>query len=507
MPAGALNTGLRLTTLALLLSACSPLEPGAARSPTPSTSSATEVKEPALDLNGKREYVAQRSGKKLGEALLEFVQQPDGSVHESNHLVMEINTQDGLQRFVTDREVEYGPDLQELHSLSIDRERETETRLEITTTGRTIVVHSTEPGRDERRTLTAPEGLSSELAVFHALRREALRGKALPLERSYLQLDEEARDFEPARYRLLERTTLRGPEGEIQAWRFESFDESDDRATRGLVDDRGLPLELDLDGITIALRGTKAAETNGLLEVSSDIPVEGKLARSNKERSVSLVVDGAESHPKALIVDTPYQRVTRNGNTYSLVLSARRPTLKTAPSLPLSTLPDELKRYLAPNANSQSDATEIVVLADKIVGKQKDSRKAARAIAEWVFRNLQKADGVRGQASALETLAAMRGDCTEHSALVVALARASGIPARVASGIVLVPADKPGDKPGAGYHAWPELWLGEWVVMDAALGVFDTGSDYIFFEYDEPGEADSNALMMLAGKTKIVLPK
>jgi hypothetical protein len=43
--------------------------------------------------------------------------------------------------------------------------------------------------------------------------------------------------------------------------------------------------------------------------------------------------------------------------------------------------------------------------------------------------------------------------------------------------------------------------------MDAALGVFDTGSDYIFFEYDEPGEADSNALMMLAGKTKIVLPK
>ena len=503
MPVGALNTGLRLSAFALLLLACTPLEPSAARSPTPSTSAAPEAKEPALDLNGRREYVAQSNGKKLGEALLEFAQQPDGSLLETNHLVMEINTQDGLQRFITDREVEYGPDLQERHSLSVDREKETETRLEVTTTGRTIIVHSTDPGRDERRTLTAPEGLSSELAVFHALRREALRGKALPLERSYLQLDEEARDFEPARYRLVERTTIRGPEGEIQAWRFESFDEGDDRATRGLVDDRGLPLELDLDGITIALRGTKAAETNGLLEVSSDIPVEGKLARSTKERSVSLVVDGGESHAKPLIGDTPYQRVTRNGNTYSLLLSARRPTLKTAPSLPLTALPADLQRYLASNANSQSDAPEIVELAAKVVGKQKDSRKAARAIAEWVYRNLQKADGVRGQASALETLAAMRGDCTEHSALVVALARASGIPARVASGIVLVP----GEKPGAGYHAWPELWLGEWVVMDAALGVFDTGSDYIFFEYDEPGEADSNALMKLAGKTKIVTTK
>jgi transglutaminase-like putative cysteine protease len=117
-----------------------------------------------------------------------------------------------------------------------------------------------------------------------------------------------------------------------------------------------------------------------------------------------------------------------------------------------------------------------------------------------VFQKLDKRDGARGAASAVETLKAKAGDCTEHTALTVALARAAGIPARAAGGIVLIP----GPKSQAGYHAWPELWLGEWVVMDPALGELDTGPRYILLGYDEPGEARGEAkLVRLLGRAAI----
>jgi transglutaminase-like putative cysteine protease len=66
--------------------------------------------------------------------------------------------------------------------------------------------------------------------------------------------------------------------------------------------------------------------------------------------------------------------------------------------------------------------------------------------------------------SAREVLRTMRGDCNEHAVLLAALARAAGIPARVAAGAVYL-------DDGFYYHAWTELWLdGRWISADP---VFD----------------------------------
>ncbi|BFT29584.1 hypothetical protein D210916BOD24_07600 [Alteromonas sp. D210916BOD_24] len=59
------------------------------------------------------------------------------------------------------------------------------------------------------------------------------------------------------------------------------------------------------------------------------------------------------------------------------------------------------------------------------------------------------------------------GDCTEFAVLVVALARALGLPARVIMGTVIVEGD---DSIEAYGHAWGEVWRGEkWHRVDAAL--------------------------------------
>jgi transglutaminase-like putative cysteine protease len=71
-------------------------------------------------------------------------------------------------------------------------------------------------------------------------------------------------------------------------------------------------------------------------------------------------------------------------------------------------------------------------------------------------------------------LRAGKGDCNEHTALFVSLARAVGIPSRIAAGLVYHPALGQ----AYFYHAWPEVRLGAddasgqagWVPVDPTFG-------------------------------------
>jgi transglutaminase-like putative cysteine protease len=70
------------------------------------------------------------------------------------------------------------------------------------------------------------------------------------------------------------------------------------------------------------------------------------------------------------------------------------------------------------------------------------------------------------------------GDCNEHTALYVAMARAAGIPARIAVGLVFVH--------GAFYyHAWPEVYVdrttssGLWLPVDPTLNQFPADATHI----------------------------
>ncbi len=80
-----------------------------------------------------------------------------------------------------------------------------------------------------------------------------------------------------------------------------------------------------------------------------------------------------------------------------------------------------------------------------------------------------------GYASASETLHSREGDCTEHALLLAALARASGIPARVATGLVYTDQNA-GQRDVFIPHAWVQAWVdGQWRGYDAALNGMDSG--------------------------------
>jgi hypothetical protein len=127
----------------------------------------------------------------------------------------------------------------------------------------------------------------------------------------------------------------------------------------------------------------------------------------------------------------------------------------------------------------QSDDPRIVERARAIVANERDPERQAVLLHDWVFAYIDK-ESVLGLPSALEVLERRRGDCNEHTVLYVALARAVGLPSRVAIGLVWSD-----ENAGFFYHAWPEVLIGNgWRRLDPTL--------------DQP-EADATHLKLLNG--------
>jgi transglutaminase-like putative cysteine protease len=127
------------------------------------------------------------------------------------------------------------------------------------------------------------------------------------------------------------------------------------------------------------------------------------------------------------------------------------------------------------------------------VADERDSLIAAELINQWVFDNINKKITF-SLPSAVEVLETREGDCNEHTTLFVALARAIGIPAKIAIGLVY-------HEGSFYYHAWPEVFVGEWVAMDPTLGQLRADATHIRLL---EGELDQQAKLMQAiGKIKI----
>jgi transglutaminase-like putative cysteine protease len=110
------------------------------------------------------------------------------------------------------------------------------------------------------------------------------------------------------------------------------------------------------------------------------------------------------------------------------------------------------------------DNNAIRTLATEITGGATTDADKARALYEWVYVNIRKIPTLSVPA-ALDVLRTREGDCNEHTVLFTALSRATGLPCRIAIGLTY--SETLG---GFGYHAWPEVWLGQWVPMDPTLG-------------------------------------
>lgn len=130
----------------------------------------------------------------------------------------------------------------------------------------------------------------------------------------------------------------------------------------------------------------------------------------------------------------------------------------------------------------------LVARAKAVVGSETDVWKAAKRINAFVYEHIANKSLARAFASATEALESKEGDCTEHAVLFSALAKISGVPTRLATGLVYVG----GPDRVFGYHEWVEVWTGsEWIAMDPTFGQDIADPTHIKFAH---GQSDPDGL-------------
>lgn len=176
------------------------------------------------------------------------------------------------------------------------------------------------------------------------------------------------------------------------------------------------------------------------------------------------------------------------------VLEIRDPqTLTPGPADP------DASRYLQPEPLIESDDPAIRAEAERAVRGTLGSRARVERLTRYVNGLLDKKPTI-SLPSAREVLRTKVGDCNEHTALYVAMARAIGIPARIAVGLVYV-------RGAFYYHAWPEAYVsddskrGLWLPVDPTLNEFPADATHIRLAR---GGLDKQAIILpLVGRLRI----
>ncbi len=161
--------------------------------------------------------------------------------------------------------------------------------------------------------------------------------------------------------------------------------------------------------------------------------------------------------------------------------------------------PADLERYLHAETFLESDAPEIRAEAEKATVGADTPRLRAERLTRHVHAIVEKRPTV-SLPSALEVLKTRIGDCNEHTALYVAMARSIGLPARIAAGLVYL-------KGAFYYHAWPEVFVTEaagrglWLPVDPTLNQFPADATHL--RLARGGLDKQAAIVGLVGRAKL----
>jgi hypothetical protein len=202
----------------------------------------------------------------------------------------------------------------------------------------------------------------------------------------------------------------------------------------------------------------------------SAVRVDKRIGEARSRKVLRLKVLGVEA--SALAHEPPLQVLFENE------VEVRVPDLADLPALPRKNTEPSLTMYTENALFLMVDHAEIRSTSQDVLGQISDRKKAVSALNHWIFARLKKVPTV-GIPNALEVLRVGQGDCNEHTALFVALARASGIPARTAAGLVY--SDRVTGEGAFYYHAWPEVHFGElgWVPVDPTFDQFPADATHI----------------------------
>ncbi len=210
-----------------------------------------------------------------------------------------------------------------------------------------------------------------------------------------------------------------------------------------------------------SLGGPGNVLASSLVDLGREVPREARWARY---RIRTLKGDpGSLSFPRS-----PSQSVEREGDEFLVTVRPPDPESAFQESSPLDG--EERRKALEPNLYISSDHESVLDLLSSLQLPEGASElQRARALRRLVHGHIDEKNLSVGFAPADQVARDAEGDCSEHAVLLSALGRASGIPSRVATGLMYVPPME-GRGHAMGYHMWSQFHIGgRWLDFDAAV--------------------------------------
>jgi transglutaminase-like putative cysteine protease len=314
-------------------------------------------------------------------------------------------------------------------------------------------------GKREERKIAAPRETADDADATRlvAARRESRKGS---------QLDPDRLRDKQVETRFVRRATVPAAGVEVQVSIVEELEAEARAPTRASVADDGRVLEIRV-GDSVVAKAEPEAVAKRLDRVDLFGLTRVKLPGALPRRVPATLRFRVRGLPPAFLKDDPRQQVTggKEGEAVVTVTAARPQAADSRKDARRGTAASEL---LEATPEIDHDDPAIRALSAKLVAPGDGVYAAARKISDAVYRRLDKTYGSsRDRAS--EVLEAGKGDCTEHTLLFVALARASGVPARQVHGLVYARYQDGVD--ALYWHAWPEVRAGsEWIALDPTFG-------------------------------------
>ncbi len=351
-------------------------------------------------------------------------------------------------------------------------------------------VTSAEPGAppETERRIELPDDFASDVLIsLYAMRGQLIPGESF----TYSVYDPEVDMIDSHSITI----SRREPLGDVETTVVEAHSEQLGINVVSWVDDEGRLLRQSVPGL-MDLTLERVSEDEALaslapFEIANTIEVEQHLPLVRSLQEVRLRVRRNVGPAAELLVQTPRQTVTAEGDD---ALVSIRPETPPTSTLPLPIEGEEFAPFLQPTTQVQSDDPRLVEKAREIVGDETDSWGAAQKLCAWVKGNMHVVSSEPRPITALEVLETMRGDCTEHAILLAALGRAVGLPTKLVTGLAYVGGE-------FGYHAWSEVYVGRWVEMDPSWGEMTVDAGHLQVFASSLDEASFARASLATGRT------
>ncbi|HRF60377.1 MAG TPA: transglutaminase domain-containing protein [Fimbriimonadaceae bacterium] len=247
-------------------------------------------------------------------------------------------------------------------------------------------------------------------------------------------------------------------------------------STKLFVSDKGdvvkiegpLGLEMYPETKEVAMAEAPADGPRPDLAFATAIPTEPPLGDPNRITKLDLEIAGIDL---GRMPSDRHQTVRRTGDVWQVKIHPVIGNPKTSKTIDAAA--KDQPNWIKPSMHMPSDKTVFKKLAATLIGKEKNTLRAARKIKEHVESIMRPNAGIGVLRDAQEVLKTKEGVCRDYAILTGTLLRAARIPTRLVSGLV--------SQDGKFYyHAWVEVYTGaQWVGLDSTRPANDLTATHI----------------------------